>query len=231
LALSEANRELESFSYYVSHDLRAPLRAIDGFSQALVEDFGHRMDETSLGHVRRVRLASQRMGQLIDDLMNLSRTSRAELHRRPINLSSLAETVFGQLKAAYPERNVVVTVAPGLAALADESLTRVLLENLLGNAWKYTSKSERAHIEVGAGPGPGVFFVRDDGVGFDPAYAHKLFGPFQRLHGSDEFEGTGIGLATVQRIVRRHGGRAWGEAELGRGATFYFSLEPERGLP
>jgi PAS domain S-box-containing protein len=225
--LIDANRELESFSYSVSHDLRAPLRAIDGFSQALNEDFGDKMDDAARGHLQRVRQASQRMGQLIDDLLNLSRTSRTELRRRQVALSPMAEQVLAQLRVAHPEREVTEVVAPDLYAEADDTLTRLLLENLIGNAWKYTSKKPKARIEVGQGPGRGVFFVRDDGVGFDPAFAHKLFGPFQRLHGVEEFEGTGIGLATVHRIVTRHGGRVWGEAEPGRGATFYFSLGPE----
>jgi PAS domain S-box-containing protein len=225
--LIDANRELESFSYSVSHDLRAPLRAIDGFSQALNEDFGDRMDDTARGHLHRVRQASQRMGQLIDDLLNLSRTSRTELRRRQVALSPMAESVLAQLRVAHPEREVTEVVQPDLYVEADDTLTRLLLENLIGNAWKYTSKKPKARIEVGQGPGRGVFFVRDDGVGFDPAFAHKLFGPFQRLHGVEEFEGTGIGLATVHRIVTRHGGRVWGEGEPGRGATFYFSLGPE----
>jgi light-regulated signal transduction histidine kinase (bacteriophytochrome) len=166
------------------------------------------------------------MGQLIDDLLNLSRTSRAELFRRPVSLSVLAEAVVNQLRVAHSDRRVEVRIAPDLMADADESLARVLLENLVGNAWKYTSKCPQARIEVGQAPDAGVFFVKDDGVGFDPAFAHKLFGPFQRLHGIDEFEGTGIGLATVHRIVMRHGGRVWGEGQPGKGATFYFSLGP-----
>jgi len=226
LDLLAANNELESFSYSVSHDLRAPLRAIDGFSQALVEDYGERMDENSRGHLRRVRLASQRMGQLIDDLLNLSRTSRAELTRRRVSLTSLAESIVAQLRTAQPDRVTETIVAPGLEADADESLSRLLLENLLGNSWKYTSKKPTARIELGrtTRDGGSVFFVKDDGDGFDMAFAHKLFGAFQRLHGADEFEGTGIGLATVQRIVQRHGGRVWGEGEPGVGAVFYFTL-------
>jgi PAS domain S-box-containing protein len=224
--LSAANRELESFSYSVSHDLRAPLRAIDGFSQALLEDYGGQMDATASGHLRRVRLASQRMGQLIDDLLDLSRTSRAELRRRKVSLSALAEAIVAQLRTAHPTRLVDVHIAPDLEVEADESLSRVLLENLLGNAWKYTSRKPTARIELGRTlrEGAPAFFVKDDGDGFDMAFAHKLFGPFQRLHGADEFEGTGIGLATVQRIVQRHGGWVLGEGEPGRGATFYFSL-------
>ena len=231
--LTAANKELESFSYSVSHDLRAPLRAIDGFSQALVEDSGDLMDQNARGHLHRVRLASQRMGQLIDDILDLSRTSRAELRRGRVSLSSLAEAIVAQLRASGPERRVEFVIEGGLEADADESLSRVLLENLLGNAWKYTSKKPVARIEFGRtrrelGP---VFFVRDDGDGFDMAYAHKLFGAFQRLHGFEEFEGTGIGLATVRRIVERHGGKVWGEGQPGVGAVFYFSLGDEPARP
>jgi light-regulated signal transduction histidine kinase (bacteriophytochrome) len=217
----------------VSHDLRAPLRAIDGFSQALLEDYGERMDETARGHLQRVRLASQRMGHLIDDILDLSRTSRAELRRQRVSLSALAAQVAAQLRASQPERAVDVVVEPGLEADADASLSRVLLENLLGNAWKYTSKKPKARIEFGGTTRDQgfVFFVRDDGDGFDMAYAHKLFGAFQRLHGVEEFEGTGIGLATVRRIVERHGGKVWGEGQPGAGAIFYFSLGGDRARP
>jgi PAS domain S-box-containing protein len=227
--LTAVNRELESFAYSVSHDLRAPLRAIEGFGQALADGHSERMDDTARAHLDRVRQASRRMGQLIDDILELSRTARAELRRRRVSLSSLAEAVVAQLRAAHPEREVEVVVEGGLFALADESLSRVLLENLLGNAWKYSSKKPRARIEFGRArrEGGAFFFVRDDGDGFDMAYAHKLFGAFQRLHGADEFEGTGIGLATVRRIVERHGGIVWGEGRPGRGATFYFTLGGE----
>jgi PAS domain S-box-containing protein len=224
--LTAANRELESFSYSVSHDLRAPLRAIDGFSQALMEDYGRAMSDEARGHLRRVRQASQRMGQLIDDILELSRTARAELRRRRVSLSAVAEAVLAQLQAAHPARVVTARVEAGLEADADESLSRVLLENLLGNAWKYTGKKPAARIAFGrtAKDGRDVFFVEDDGDGFEMTYAHKLFGPFQRLHGVEEFEGTGIGLATVRRIVERHGGAVWGEGRPGQGATFYFTL-------
>jgi len=231
--LTAANKELESFSYSVSHDLRAPLRAIDGFSQALAEDFGDLMDENARGHLHRVRLASQRMAELIDDILDLSRTARAELRRRRVSLSSLAEAIVAQLRASGPERTVEFVIEAGLEVYADESLSRVLLENLLGNAWKYTSRKPAARIEFGRTQqerGP-AFFVRDDGDGFDMAYAHKLFGAFQRLHGLDEFEGTGIGLATVRRIVGRHGGKVWGEGQPGVGAVFYFSLGDEPARP
>jgi light-regulated signal transduction histidine kinase (bacteriophytochrome) len=166
------------------------------------------------------------MGQLIDDILELSRTARAELRRRPISLTALAEGIAAQLRAAHPERVVELVIEPGLEAEADESLSRVLLENLIGNAWKYTSKKAAARIELGreVHEGEAAFFVRDDGDGFDMAYAHKLFGAFQRLHGTEEFEGTGIGLATVRRIVDRHGGKVWGEGRPGAGATFYFTL-------
>ncbi len=224
-ALRVANRELEAFSYSVSHDLRAPLRTLDGFSQALVEDYGGQLTGDGEDYLRRIRAASQRMAQLIDDLLLLSRLSRSEMRRDRIDLSPLAEEVVEHLREGEPEREVAVTIEPGLIADADARLVRVLLQNLIGNAWKFTSKQENAAIEVARANGDATTFcVRDDGVGFDMAYADKLFGAFQRLHSSNDFEGTGVGLATVQRIVSRHGGRAWAESEPGAGATFYFTL-------
>jgi PAS domain S-box-containing protein len=226
---AEANsRELESFSYSVSHDLRSPLRSIDGFSQALLEDHGDRLDEDARHHLARVRGAAQRMAQLIDDLLDLSRVTRAELDRRSVDLSAVAGEVAGELARREPTRTVRFTIADGLHTMGDPRLCRVLLENLLGNAWKFTARRESAHIEVGqaAEDGQPHFFVRDDGAGFDMAYAGKLFGAFQRLHRESEFEGTGIGLATVQRIVTRHGGRIWAEGRVGGGATFRFTLRP-----
>jgi light-regulated signal transduction histidine kinase (bacteriophytochrome) len=224
--LKAVNRELEAFSYSVSHDLRAPLRSIDGFSLALLEDCSDHLDETGKGHLLRVRAASQRMGLLIDDLLNLSRITRSDMRREQVDLSALAQTIIDGLRVAEPSREVEVSISPGLIAEADSRLLQVALENLLGNAWKFTEKEARARIEFAAERGEDgtVFFVRDNGAGFDMKYADKLFGAFQRLHSTSEFKGTGIGLATVQRIIRRHGGRVWAEGAVEGGATFYFTL-------
>jgi signal transduction histidine kinase len=224
--LQYTNKELEAFCYSVSHDLRAPLRAIDGFSQALVEDFPRDIPEEGTRYLARIRSSVQRMGQLIEDLLNLSKVSRAQLTVQDVDVSALARQVLGELQAAEPQRRVEVNVWEGMHAQADARLLRAALENLAGNAWKFTSKRERATIEAGClrdGP-QATFFVRDNGAGFDMAYADKLFGAFQRLHANTEFSGTGIGLATVQRIVHRHGGRIWAEAAPGKGAVFYFTL-------
>jgi PAS domain S-box-containing protein len=221
-AAEATSRELEAFSYSVSHDLRAPLRAIDGFSQALLEDNAGQLNPDGLDSLRRVRAAAQRMGELIDDLLELSRVSRHELKRETVNLSSLARVVTADLVRQNPGREIELTVESGLTAECDARLLRVLLENLFGNAWKFTSKNAAASIEFGRTGGS--FFVRDDGAGFDMQYADKLFGAFQRLHGKAEFEGSGIGLATVQRIVHRHGGRIWATSEPAKGATFHFTL-------
>ncbi|HYG90720.1 MAG TPA: PAS domain S-box protein [Azospirillum sp.] len=226
--LENANRELEAFSYSVSHDLRAPLRSIAGFSQVLMEDYSANLDEEGRDYLQRIAGASRRMAQLIDDLLNLSRLSRGEVHRTPVDLSELARAVIGELAAAHPERRVTVVIAPDLTAQADPHLVRTVLVNLLGNAWKYTGRKESAHIEFGATEdeeGQRVFFVRDNGAGFDMTYADKLFGAFQRLHGMKDFPGSGVGLATVQRIVHKHGGKVWAEAIVDRGATFYFTLQ------
>jgi PAS domain S-box-containing protein len=224
--LAAVNKELESFSYSVSHDLRAPLRSIDGFSQALLEEYGDVLTGDGQDYLRRVRAATQRMGDLIDDLLNLSRVTRREMRHEPIDLTALARLVVAQLQRAEPEREVEVTIQPDLVAWGDSHLVRLALENLLGNAWKFTSKQPAPRIELGATRmnGETVFHVRDNGVGFDMAYSFKLFGAFQRLHAATEFPGTGIGLATVQRVVARHGGRVWAEADIGKGATFYFTL-------
>jgi signal transduction histidine kinase len=228
--LEGANRELESFSYSVSHDLRAPLRTIDGFSQILQEDYEAVLDEEGLDYLGRVRAASAHMAMLIDDLLDLSRVSRRPLRRERVDLASLATEIIEDLRAAEPERNVEFVAGGDIRAYGDVSLLKVALENLLGNAWKFTEREEEARIEFGVDrrPRPGylgpVYFVRDNGAGFDQAYSDKLFGAFQRLHGQDEFEGTGIGLATVARIIHRHGGRVWAEGEVGEGATFYFTL-------
>jgi signal transduction histidine kinase len=224
--LEAANKELESFSYSVSHDLRAPLRGIDGFSQALLEDYGDRLDAQGKSYLQRVRAASQRMAELIDDMLSLSRVSRGEMKSQAVDLGALAQSIAAELQSADRRRQVEFTVAAGLVAQGDARLLRVVLENLLRNAWKFTGKNSTAKIEVGVDRqnGQPVYFVRDDGAGFDMAYAEKLFGAFQRLHSSTEFQGTGIGLATVQRVIRRHGGRVWAESKVGQGATFYFTL-------
>jgi PAS domain S-box-containing protein len=227
--LEAANREMEAFSYSVSHDLRAPLRAMDGFSLALAEDYAGQLDERAQNYLQFIRTGSQRMAELIDDLLNLSHLSRETMHRERVDLTAMAQEVGAELQHANPGRTVELVVAPSLAADADARMLQVVLRNLLGNAWKFTGKREGAKIEVGGtlppAPGPPVIFVRDNGAGFDPAYADKLFGAFQRLHSTQEFEGNGIGLALVQRIIRRHGGRVWAEGAVGRGATFYFTLE------
>jgi two-component system sensor histidine kinase/response regulator len=224
--LAVANRELEAFSYSVSHDLRAPLRAMDGFSQALVEDYGGKLDAQGRDYLERVRAASQRMAQLIDDLLNLSRVGRTEIHLGEVDLSALAGEIAEDLRNAEPSRQVEMVIAKDLKASGDARLLRVVLANLLGNAWKFTRKKPQARIEFGLTDKDGepAYFVRDEGVGFDMAYAGKLFGAFQRLHTTSEFEGTGIGLATVGRIVRRHGGKVWADGAVGQGATFYFTL-------
>ncbi len=228
-ALQVANRELEAFSYSVSHDLRAPLRSLDGFSQALIEDYGAQLEGEGEDYLRRIRMASQRMARLIDDMLLLSRLSRSEMSRDEIDLSRIATETIAELAEGDRDREVAVTVQPGLVASADPRLVRILMQNLIGNAWKFTSKREGAAIEVAAANGvPNAFLVRDNGVGFDMAYADKLFGAFQRLHSAGDFEGTGVGLATVQRIVGRHGGRVWAESEPDSGATFYFTLPRTR---
>lgn len=225
--LEAANRELEAFSYSVSHDLRAPLRVIDGFSHALIEEHSKALGENGFDYLRRVRDSAQRMGQLIDDLLKLSLVTRSGMQWKRIDLSAIARGVLAQCRASQPDRRVTVTVQDGLVTEGDDHLLRVAMENLIGNAWKYTGKKKDASIAVGAaqpGKGETVFYVRDNGVGFDMQYADKLFGPFQRLHAAAEFPGTGIGLASVQRIILRHGGRIWAEAEEGKGATFFFTL-------
>jgi light-regulated signal transduction histidine kinase (bacteriophytochrome) len=226
--LAAANKELEAFSYSVSHDLRAPLRGINGYSQALMEDYGDRLDEQARHYLQRIQAGTTRMGHLIDDLLSLSRVTRSEMRKETIDLSAMARDVMSDLRAGHPGRHVRADVADGLIAEGDNTLLRCVLENLLGNAWKYSSRNDRASIAFGAEERDGerVYFVRDDGAGFDMAHANKLFGVFQRLHAVTEFEGTGIGLATVHRIVLRHGGRIWAEAAVGQGATFYFTLRP-----
>jgi signal transduction histidine kinase len=223
-----ANAELDAFSYSISHDLRAPLRHIDGFAQALLDDELDRLSPEGARHLQLVRAASQRMSQLIDDLLGLSRLTRAELRQEVVDLSAACAEIFAELRSGDPGREVETVIQPGLRVLGDARLIRVALENLLGNAWKFTARRPRARIEVGRDrdEGDGTFYVRDDGAGFDMAYADQLFGAFQRLHTSAEFEGSGIGLATVRRVISRHGGRIWAAGEVGRGATFRFTLPP-----
>jgi PAS domain S-box-containing protein len=225
-ALEGANAELEAFSYSVSHDLRAPLRALDGFSLALLEDYGDRLDEHAADYLRRIRAASQRMARLIDDLLTLSRVTRRDMTPGQVDLTALAHAVGAELSADEPEREVTLTVAENMWVDGDAQLLDVALRNLLGNAWKFTSRTQGAQVTVGVEDREGerVYYVRDNGAGFDATYADKLFAPFQRLHSEDEFPGTGIGLATVKRIVRRHRGRVWAEGATGRGATVWFTL-------
>jgi PAS domain S-box-containing protein len=225
--LEVANRELEAFSYSVSHDLRAPLRSVDGFSQALLERYADTLDEKGKHYLNRIRAGSQRMGELIDDLLELARVTRTEMRRTQVDLSAIASEIAIELRQTQPERQVEFAIAPGIVAQGDARLLRIILENLLHNAWKFTSNRLYACVEFGIilqTDSQPAYFVRDNGAGFDMAYANKLFGAFVRLHSMTEFPGTGIGLATVQRIVHRHGGRVWAEGAVEQGATFYFTL-------
>jgi signal transduction histidine kinase len=226
LQLAAANKELDAFAYSVSHDLRAPLRGIDGFSMALLEDYQDRFDETGKEYLNRIRKACVRMGNLIDDLLQMSRLSRGEIHRESVDLSGMAHAVLQELRQAAPDRKVQADITPGIVVIGDTALLRAVMDNLLGNAWKFTGKTEESLISFGVTEKDGkpVYFVRDNGAGFNMAYSDKLFGAFQRLHSPGEFEGTGIGLATVQRIIHRHGGRIWAQGEEGRGAIFHFTL-------
>jgi light-regulated signal transduction histidine kinase (bacteriophytochrome) len=225
--LEAANKELEAFAYSVSHDLRAPLRSIDGFGQALQEDYAAHLDGQGLDYLQRIRSASKRMGLLIDDLLELSRLSRGELRRQPLDLTAMARRVADEFQRAEPGRNVEWTVAEKLSASADERLLAAVLENLLGNAWKFTSRRKQAKIAFESVVTPGgelAYRVKDNGAGFQMGHADKLFHAFQRLHTVQEFPGNGIGLATVQRIIHRHGGKVWAEGEPEKGAAFYFTL-------
>ncbi len=224
--LLAANSELDAFAYSVSHDLRAPLRSIDGFSQILLEDYATQLDEAGRESLHRVRAASQRMGTLIDDLLKLARVTRAEIRTEDVDLSGMARDIAAELEGATPERKVEFAIAPGLKARGDTRLLRVVLDNLLRNSWKYTAKQPAPRVEFRSADANGgqAFMVRDNGAGFDMKYADKLFGVFQRLHSAADFEGTGIGLATVRRIINRHGGRIWAEGAVDQGATFYFTL-------
>ena len=221
-----ATKELEGFCYSVSHDLRAPLRSIDGFTHALMESANDKLDGMEREYLQRVRAASQRMGGLIDDLLNLSRIGRREMRVQNVNLSDLAVSVSRDLQASNTSRRVDFIITPEIYGKGDERLLKIVLESLLGNAFKFTGKTERARIEFGRGAKDGVeaFYVRDNGAGFDMTYADKLFTPFARLHAAQEFPGSGIGLAIVQRIINRHGGRLWAEGALNRGATIWFAL-------
>lgn len=225
--LNDTNRELEAFSYSVSHDLRAPLRSIDGFSQALIEDAGAMLAPDAVSHLERIRAATQRMGRLIDDMIGLSKVSRAEMKSERIDVTDLVQQIVAELRRATPDRTIDILIRPGMTTTGDPQLVRLAFQNLLENAWKFTSRRPGATIDVGLSRDPDgtpAFYVGDNGAGFDPAYADKLFGAFQRLHTTSEFPGTGIGLATVQRIVHRHGGHVWAEGETNQGACFYFTL-------
>jgi PAS domain S-box-containing protein len=228
-ALEESNKELESFSYSVAHDLRAPLRSIDGFSKMIVDRYAEKLDAQGNKYLDTVRKSAQKMAQLIDDLLSLSRVVSSEIRRAPMDLSAMAHGVAARLSEGEPERRTGFSIAEGIVASGDPVLMSMVLENLLGNAWKFTSKRPAARIEFGCEDKGGMreYFVRDNGAGFDMAYADKLFGVFQRLHSNSEFEGTGIGLATVQRVIHRHGGKVWGHGEVGGGAVFRFTLGTE----
>jgi signal transduction histidine kinase len=225
--LEQANKELEAFSYSVSHDLRAPLRHIAGYNRALQEDYESRLDPIGVQYLQRIQAATHRMDQLIDALLQLSRLSRADVQRSTTDLSALVQSICVDLQERYPDRQVKVAITPGVYAMADAQLLRIALENVLANAWKFTQKQEHPRIVFGSlrRAGETIFFVRDNGAGFDMALAHTLFQPFQRLHVSSEFEGNGIGLAIVQRIIVRHRGRVWAKGAVNKGATFFFTLD------
>jgi DNA-binding response OmpR family regulator len=228
--LQRKNKELEAFGYSVSHDLRAPLRAIDGFGRALEEDWGAKLDDHARDLLRRMLAASKRMGELIDDLLRLSRVGRTDLRREPVDLAALAKVVTSALEKSAPERRVEIVMPANLTADGDPRLLRLLLENLLGNAWKFTVRNPAARVELGCRVegGETIYFVRDNGVGFDMGFAGKLFTPFHRLHAEVDFPGTGVGLATVYRIIDRHGGRIWAESAPNKGTTFSFTLPLSR---
>ena len=228
--LEEAHKEMEAFAYSISHDLRAPLLRIDGFSHALEDEYGEKLDETGRNYLARVRAGAQKMGQMIDDLLRFSRLTREPMTKSVLNLTGIARAVVEELREIEPQRKIVVEIAEGMTASGDAQLMKVVVGNLLGNAWKFTRKKEEARISMSTerGAGEKIFCVRDNGAGFEMSYACKLFAPFQRLHGESEFDGTGIGLATVKRIVARHGGRVWATAEPDAGAAFFFTLESSR---
>jgi len=224
--LRGACQDLESFSYSVSHDLRAPLRGIQGFSQALLEDYETRLDDTGRDYLRRICASAARMDRLIDELLEFSRIGRHQIRHEQVSLSGICTDIIGQLRNEEPGRETDISIAGNIFTTGDAHLLNIVMDNLLRNAWKFSGKVEHARIAFGEleQDGERVFFVRDNGAGFDMRYADKVFDAFQRLHGVDEFPGSGIGLATVQRIMVRHGGRIWAESELGKGATFYFTL-------
>jgi signal transduction histidine kinase len=228
--LLAANRELEAFSYSVSHDLRGPLDALNGFSYVLMQQFGEKLQPNGKELVLQIRAAGKRMRELIDDLLNLSRLTTSGGHPEKVDLSAIARSIAEDLRRSAPERAVEFKIPPVTEAFGDMHLLRIVLDNLLQNSWKYTSGKPKARIEFGSETKDGrlVYFVRDDGAGFDPRFMDRLFQPFQRLHSAKEFPGNGIGLATVQRIVRRHGGEIWAEAAVGKGATFYFTVGPDQ---
>jgi PAS domain S-box-containing protein len=225
--LQRSNEELEAFSYSLAHDLRTPLRGISGFSAVLASNSADKLDATGLDYLRRIQSATRRMGDLMDDLLELAHASRVKLQRQDVDLSGIASLLAAELRDTDPKRRVEFIITPGIVASADPGLMRICLNNLLGNAWKFTSKKEYATIEFGrtAAAGTEAFCVRDNGIGFDPAFSGKLFGQFQRLHTESEYAGTGIGLAIVARVVRRHGGRVWAEGSVNQGAAFYFTLD------
>ncbi len=228
--LNASNKELEAFSYSISHDLRSPLRTIDGFSQVLLEDYHESLNKQGQDYLSRMRAGVQRMAQQIDNILKLSRVSRGEMKNEELDLTDLANKVVAELKIMEPERVVDVNIQSGLKDIGDPRLLQAVLDNLIGNAWKYTSKKKKASIEFGLkeANGKSVYFISDNGAGFDMAHSDKLFGTFQRLHTESEFPGTGIGLATVQRIIRRHGGNVWAESEVEKGASFFFTLQDEK---
>ncbi|TMC01143.1 MAG: hypothetical protein E6J40_00245 [Chloroflexi bacterium] len=222
--MTAINRELEAFSYSVSHDLRAPLLSFNGLNQSLLEDYGNALDPRAKDYLQRMRLASDRMTSVFDGLQMLFRLTSGEIHREQVDISAMAREVVDEMRAANPDRRAEVDISEGMTASADPRLAQILLTNLISNAFKFTAREPAARIEIGSEmvDGDTRMFVRDNGVGFDMIYAHKLYGAFQRLHSQSEFPGAGIGLATVRRIVNRHGGRAWAEGAVGEGATFYF---------
>jgi signal transduction histidine kinase len=230
--LERRNKELEAFSYTVSHDLRTPLRAIDGFSHAILDDYSDKLDETGKNHLNRIRQAAQRMGELIDDILQLSRVTRAEMAPIRVDLSQLAREIVDVLQRQNSGRDIDVVIGDGVIAEADRGMMRIVLENLLGNAWKFTRDVPHPLVEFGAKLGDeATYFVRDNGAGFDMAYVDKLFRPFQRLHEEKDFPGTGIGLATIHRVIDRHGGRVWAKGAIGQGATFFFTLPGLKSSP
>jgi signal transduction histidine kinase len=224
--LERLNKELEAFSYSVSHDLRTPLRAIDGFSQALMEDYADKLDKTGHDYLSRIRGASQTMAELIDDMLQLSKITRSELVKEPVDLTAMCDQVIENHKLIEQDRKVEVDIGRDMICNADKKMMMIVMNNLIGNAWKYTNRKEITEIAVGMEnvDGKNIFFVRDNGAGFDMRFKNKLFGVFQRLHSTDEFDGTGVGLATAQRIIHRHGGTIWAEAVVDEGATFYFTV-------